>query len=227
MPTTEAPEVLTATRIIEILQGSIDEGYITFPHWKLEEILSRRAAPVPLAEDAELLRRGRECAVSLTGDPDDAAEIDSPEKAWQAIDEALAMGKQRCDELNELNMAMRPLAEDRIEAEKLVQDWSVYVLSADLVDRITTFAVRVRAEQRASTASDVFKTTLKLAIEVAKVSRRSGNWSAREDGVADEQRARIISDLQWILEGKPVEKLTKPVSEVVKERVGSIRRGGK
>lgn len=53
---------------------------------------------------AELIRRGRECAVGITGIPEDADDIDTPEKAWAAIDAALKLGIERNNELNALQM---------------------------------------------------------------------------------------------------------------------------
>lgn len=47
-------------------------------------------------------------------------------------------------------------------------------------------------------ADQTFKTTLALAIEVAKASRKNGLWDTREDNVAEQMRYRIIYDLTQI-----------------------------
>lgn len=60
----------------------------------------------PLEE--EVIRRGQECAVWLTGDPEDAADITSVDVALKAIDEALKIGIERNDELKRLQPPAAP-----------------------------------------------------------------------------------------------------------------------
>ena len=57
--------------------------------------------------EAGILKRGRDCAVGIVGDPDEALEVTDVEKAWMYIDGALRLGVERNDEANRLRMENR------------------------------------------------------------------------------------------------------------------------
>ena len=59
----------------------------------------------------EVMRIGKHCAVSITGDPDDAKSILTVEQALAATWAALSMGQAANDELNNLRRIKTNLAE--------------------------------------------------------------------------------------------------------------------
>lgn len=79
----------------------------------LKQIVAAEHEAAAPRVDSELIRRGKSCVVWITGDPDDAAEIDSESKAWAAIDEALKIGMERNNQLNELRAAPQKQAVTR------------------------------------------------------------------------------------------------------------------
>lgn len=52
----------------------------------------------------EVIELGKKCAVDITGDPDDAAEVQDFETAMLAIKAALTYGKEANHELNKLRL---------------------------------------------------------------------------------------------------------------------------
>lgn len=55
----------------------------------------------------KVINFGKECAVSISGDPDDAQEVSEFENAFQVIKGTVALGKERNNEANILREALR------------------------------------------------------------------------------------------------------------------------
>ena len=57
--------------------------------------------------EAEIIKRGRDCAVGIVGDPEEVEFVQDVGTAWKAIDAALRLGVERNDEANRLRMENR------------------------------------------------------------------------------------------------------------------------
>lgn len=60
--------------------------------------------PISLSE--EVVQLGKQCAVQITGFPEDADDITNPDEAMLAIRECIRLGIERNNELNELKYKM-------------------------------------------------------------------------------------------------------------------------